>query len=437
MYPQLSRQKRMWPAILFLCLAVRAPYAFASDTGLAEPFAGTASPLKNYPFAAGPNMGYQYKSDGGFLQDQIKKTGFGEALDSSRITLSGWIQPGLNVSSAQNSNLPMGYSIYPNSFDLNEFVLKLGRTVDVGQKDHIDWGFQLDALYGVDYYMYISKGFLSGQGLVNGKHTGVDIPQAYGDLYIPQVADGMNLRAGRIRTNPTVNFRRSFFFTHTVFDNNTGDTNWGVIDTLKLNSQFTVQAGFVNTADNAFWTGGDKKASGYGSIQWTSPSQDDSLYFMAYGINDGNFAYHNWQTFYGFWSHRFSPAFQSRLQTAYFYEKNVPVGTTDPGSAQGTFAPGTNFVTAKGWSIIEILAWSFDENNFAAARFEYTADRQGTLTGTSANYTTYTLGWGHNFNSWVSSNLDLRRDRSFNNTAYDQGTSRDLFLAAGDITIKF
>ena len=264
---------------------------------------------------------------------------------------------------------------------------------------------------------------------------------------MPYVADGLNFRVGRILSNPTVYFGRNQLYTHTVFDSNTGDTQTGVIATLK-SGNFTYQLGGVNTADVALWDHTDSKLSAYAAIQWNAPSQSDSIYLEAYGVNNGDYAYHNWQTFYAIWTHKFDEKIYNRLQASYYYENNVPVlGQGDALAAGNGFAisnPESNSIGANqktaninGYSLVDSLAYSIDDKNYVVVRGEFTADPEGSLTGASASYLGWTIGGGHNFTKWLTGTAEMRRDYSFHSAAYDNGAQHTLDLFAASMTIHF
>jgi hypothetical protein len=73
---------------------------------------------------------------------------------------SGWIEIGGNLSSSQNQprrskRCPLWqcahlYAQQPNAINLHQLDLHAIRP-DTYQTDHIDWGFRVDALYGMDY----------------------------------------------------------------------------------------------------------------------------------------------------------------------------------------------------------------------------------------------------------------------------------------------
>jgi hypothetical protein len=56
------------------------------------------------------------------------------ALKNAKIKVYGWINPGISV----------------NRFELDQGVLRIERLLDTVQTDHIDWGFRLTPIYGID-----------------------------------------------------------------------------------------------------------------------------------------------------------------------------------------------------------------------------------------------------------------------------------------------
>ena len=89
--------------------------------------------------------------------------------------------------------------------ELNQVVLYLERLPDENQTDHIDWGFRISVLYGLDYrFTTISRGLFSDQLLKHNSYYGFDMPMVYLDLYIPYVFQGMNIRIGRIISEPDI-----------------------------------------------------------------------------------------------------------------------------------------------------------------------------------------------------------------------------------------
>ena len=134
----------------------------------------------------------------------------GQAWKDSKVQIYGWVNFSGNISTShpsntsQNGNFPLIYDLRPNRMELNQIVLYLERLANENQTDHIDWGFRISALYGLDYRFTTTYGFLSDQLLKHNSYSGFDMPMIYLDLYIPFVAQGMNIRIGRIISEPDI-----------------------------------------------------------------------------------------------------------------------------------------------------------------------------------------------------------------------------------------
>jgi len=134
----------------------------------------------------------------------------GQAWKDSKIQIYGWVNFSGNISTShtskksENGNFPLVYDIRPNRMELNQIVLYIERLPDENQTDHIDWGFRYSMLYGLDYRFTITRGWFSDQLLKHNSYSGFDMPMVYLDLYIPYVFQGMNIRIGRIISEPDI-----------------------------------------------------------------------------------------------------------------------------------------------------------------------------------------------------------------------------------------
>ncbi len=68
----------------------------------------------------------------------------------------------------------------------------------------LTWGYHLTALFGTDYRYTTAKGYWNGQWVNDHHQYGFDPTLEYVDVYIPQVAQGMNLRFGRFISVPGI-----------------------------------------------------------------------------------------------------------------------------------------------------------------------------------------------------------------------------------------
>jgi Putative beta-barrel porin-2, OmpL-like. bbp2 len=186
----------------------------------------------------------------------------GETWKKSRVQIYGWkdfswnLSTSTNTSRGPNANFPLIYDLRPNRFEQNQFVLYIERVPDESQIDHVDWGFRISGVYGLDYRFMISRGLFSDQLLKHNNYYGFDMPMVYIDLYIPRIFEGMNVRIGRIISEPDIEAQlapNNLMASHSLvygFDNY---TQTEIFTTTKINNQWTVQLGISNGTDVALW----------------------------------------------------------------------------------------------------------------------------------------------------------------------------------------
>jgi hypothetical protein len=124
----------------------------------------------------------------------------GKTLEDEHIQIYGWVETGGNVSTAKTGyggNAPAAYMFTPNIVQLDQAVIYVERVPDTVQQDHMDWGFRVSGIYGENYRYSTGYGAFSDQLLYHNYYAGSDMPMVYGELYIPNVAQGLVLRAGR------------------------------------------------------------------------------------------------------------------------------------------------------------------------------------------------------------------------------------------------
>src|SRR5580704_9691145 len=172
-----------------------------SASGPAPARRGLPSPLDSPPF---PNSDWSYGGSPVIGEPDGNSYPLMSAINGAkcRTKIYGWLDPSLNFSTSTNSNAPEANDVYSNRFELNQFVLYAERLPDSVQQDHVDWGYHLTALFGTDYRFTTGKGFGNSQLLNDHHEYGFDPTLEYFDLYIPQVAQGMNLRLGRFISVP-------------------------------------------------------------------------------------------------------------------------------------------------------------------------------------------------------------------------------------------
>ena len=123
----------------------------------------------------------------------------GDTFKDLKINIDGWVNASANWSNARNSNAPTSYWIVPNSLELNQAVLRVQRTADTVQTNHVDWGFRSVVLYGQDYRYMVAGGWqpASDELLLRNEQYGLDLTEQYAEVYIPGITQGMMVRVGR------------------------------------------------------------------------------------------------------------------------------------------------------------------------------------------------------------------------------------------------
>ena len=341
----------------------------ASSTASSAPPArrGLPSPLDSPPF---PNSDWSYGGSPVMGEPDGNSYPLMTAINGakSRTKLYGWLDPSLNFSTSSNSNAPEANDVYSNRFELNQFVLYAERLPDSVQQDHVDWGYHLTALFGTDYRFTTGKGYGSSQLLDDHRQYGFDPTLEYIDLYLPQIAQGMNLRLGRFISVPGIEAQlapNNYIFSHSLLYAIDPFTDTGLIATVKLDDQWLVQLGITAGHDVAPWAS-DAKPSGTACVSYTTQSVNDNLYLCANGINDARYAYNNLQQYDATWYHKFSKTVHMATESWYMYERDVPaIGGSiepEPGANPAYCLAGEQRCTAPEYTVVNF----FREGTFGA-----------------------------------------------------------------------
>ena len=163
-------------------------------------------PFTEWPYGGATSIGVtptqfgRQPTDGGARQHAAR-----QGDERAHIQIYGWINPGANLSTNTVSRaviVPAAYVYTPNTATLDQAVLYIERVPDTVQTDHIDWGFRVSGIYGENYRYTTAYGVASYQLLGHNLVNGYDLPMIYGELYLPQFAQGLVLRMGRFISSP-------------------------------------------------------------------------------------------------------------------------------------------------------------------------------------------------------------------------------------------
>ena len=250
---------------------------------------GLPSPLDSPPF---PSADWSYGGSPIIGEADTNSYPFMTALNgaTSRTKLYGWVEPTFNVSSSSTSNAPESNDPYSNTVQLNQAVIYLERLPNTVQRDHVDVGYHLTALFGTDYRYTANAGYGNSQLLDDHHRYGFDPSLEYVDIYVPHVAKGMNIRAGRFISIPGIEAQLTpynYIFSHSLLYSVDPFTDTGVLATIQLSDQWLVQAGITGSHDVALWSGYATPAADV-CVSYTTKSVDNNFYLCANGINQGH-----------------------------------------------------------------------------------------------------------------------------------------------------
>jgi len=429
------------------------------------------------------------------LMTAIANTTVGEWLNDAGIQIYGWVDPGGNFSTntlrKPGGNAPIAYAYIPNTIQIDQAVIYVDRFPDTVQTDHIDWGFRLSAIYGENYRYTTSYGLASYQLLKYNSVNGFDFPMLYGELYFPQVADGMVLRVGRYISVPDIEAQlapNNYMYTHSITYALDNYTNEGIFSTIALNKYIMLQTGIALGTEATFTHAWKSVANPYpgaqnplypgktfpidpgavpsytACVRITWNDGNDNLNPCANAINGGQWGYNNMQ-WYGFtYYHKFDDHWHISYEFYDEHENGVPNvlgGNANPTAlaayqAGGTpFSPGFNGINfnapnganCNNAKVVRCNAYAIGTtgyvsytpdplNNFSF-RPELYFDPQGQRTGTAATYYEFSVGWQH----WFSPQIEMRPEVGYYHSngakAFNGGTRNYTWIGAGDLIFHF
>ncbi len=375
----------------------------------------------------------------------------GCAWKESRIQIYGWIDISGNLSSSHNispkgtlpgpnGNFPESYDLRPNQIELNQAVIYIERLADEFQTDSIDWGFRISGVYGLDYRYMISRGFLDGQLLKANNYTGFDMPMIYANIYIPWIAEGMNITIGRSISLADIEAQlapNNLMSSHSLLYSFDPYTMWGVFTTTKLNKNWTFQAGISCGNDVAPWVNDPgRQPTGTVMIQWISNDNKDSIYGGSNSFNNAQFGYNNLQHEVVTWTHKFNETVWTSTEAWYMYMEHATTGPTAAVPFQNGFYP-KHAGYAPESAVLNYTNFRLADNTFLSIRNECFNDTVGQRTGYATTYSEHAIGITWWPNKLLTIRPEIRFDRSYDMPAYDNGIRKNQVTFSCDVVYKF
>jgi hypothetical protein len=408
-----------------------------------------SSEWQGYPLIGVPPVSGDYP-----LMKAIYGGPYGETAKDSGIKMYGWVNGSGNWSTSKNSNTPDSYWIVPNRVVLDQFVFRMERLPDTVQTDHIDWGFRSTALYGIDYRYMTAGGWGSDQLLKHNALYGWDPTEQYVDLYIPWVAQGMIVRAGRWIACPDIETQfapDNYMGSHSILFTFDTYTQTGIWLTFMLSQQWTFQIGLNAGNDMAPWYKGATSCGTVG-VRWVAEDNNDSVYVMLNQIDSAEFrhfqqygqplGHDNFNYIVGTWQHRFNDWVHTKTEAYFMWQHDAELGGTPSagplkpfggGGGDGVLLPGTSFA----YGAVNYTMFHLTKQTFLTVRNECWRDERGMRTGFPGTYTSNAVGLTYNINSCLQVRPEIGFYRNWNQPAFDLGTRQNMVMYGLDMTYRF
>jgi hypothetical protein len=389
----------------------------------------------------------------------LANTGVGKWMNDTNIQVYGWVNPGANISTdtlKPGGNFPAAYMYTPNTATLDQAVVYIERVPDTVQTDHIDWGFRMSGIYGENYRYTTTFGIASYQLLGHNLTNGYDFPMVWGELFIPQIAEGMLVRLGRFISIPDTEAQlapNNYMYSHSMTYGYDNYTNHGLLTTTALTKNWFYTVGVVMGTDTAPWHVGQTVPNPFPNpvypgntmlkdpgampslttgIRWQSNSGYDTIYLVADGINTGIWGYNNLQWLGGTFYHKFNEQWHITFES-YTLSQHGVLNNTNPfvvnsiipnGGFPFSPANGFNFnapntavcatpnvltCTARDFTALSYLNYKFTPMDNLSFRLEYFDDMQGQRTTVKTRYVNPAIGWQH----WFSPQIEVRPEVAY------------------------
>jgi hypothetical protein len=470
--------------------AIATPWAIPAgplvvDAGSPSPATPTPEPARRPGFDApldplfpstdfgGPLIGVNVDPVGFPLEKTLAgESDFGKLLDKNRVRVYGWVDGGAEFSNSSSLNtFPISYNDVPNRIELDQAVIRLERDPDTVQQDHVDYGFRIDNIYGLDYRFTTAYGYQSQQLTTKNLLNGYDNPELYGMIYVPHMfAGGSVIQVGRVISIPDIEAQlapQNYIYSHSIMFTEDSYTQTGVLIWSKLSNMFTIDYGIDFGDDVEPGSAVQRFPTGQFFVKYTTKANKDDILVGVDAYNNRPFAYtivgsapqtkaqcanengdqyalangtietfktngstclaghDNLQQQNLTWFHVFSPEFHNAFEAYYLQTRNAPVGGSiingplqyAAGGGPGALIHGRADATG----FVDYLEDKVSPTDFLSFRSDYLNDPQGWRTGYATSYGSLTLSLSHHFSAltWLRPELRIEKNFARGVNAYD------------------
>ena len=443
------------------------------------PMTSPPMPFTDWPIGATQVIGGATPNsvDSPLMTALIGATRIGKPLENAHVQVYGWIDAGGNVSSATHGfggNAPVADSFNQNAIQLDQAVIYIERVPDTVQNTSVDWGFRFAPMYGENYRYTTALGFFSNQLVDQNRLNGFDMPMAYGEVFIPFVADGVLFRFGRYITLPDIEAQlapNDYLYTRSITYSVDNYSTTGVNGSLKINRNWLLQLGINGGTETLPWNARSIHISGYdgprdpgaqaslaGCLQYQTDSGNDAVYPCVDNVNNARWGYNNLNWYGGTYYHKFNEQVHVAFEGYYMYQRDVwnkaykgpgyvnnPIdpyfgtawyGMTNP-PRQAICNTALPTCTANEFGLLAFWNYRIGTFDNLTLRTELYDDMKGQRTGYATRYIDITAGWQRWFGPQVEVRPELGYYRAPDAAAFDNDTARRLWFFGGDIIWHF
>ncbi len=380
------------------------------------------------------------------LMEALEKGPYGDIIKADRIKLYGWVNPAITFGTSRHSNIPEVYNIVPNSLQLSQAIVILERITDSFQTDHMDWGFKITNLYGIDYRYTTAKGWFSDQLLKHNQLYGYDPLQLYFDIYFPHIFQGTILRVGRYISPIDIEAQLSpenYLYSHSTMYSVDPYTFTGIQQIWRFSDRWFAMTAIQAGNDMAPWTD-SSQPNGEFLLKWVSRNNRDVLFGGVDSVGKGYYknGHDDLQVSSFLWEHKFNNNLHNILEMYYIWQHDARTGGTTvegppepyfPGVGPGKVIPGVS----DSLGMVNYTAYKLGDKDRLVLRSDILADFQGQRLGYRTTYFEHTFGWAHYFYDWLIVRPEIRFDYTSGAKAIDNGTRREMFTFSMDAIIRF
>ena len=179
----------------------------------------------------------------------------------------------------------------------------------------------------------------------------------YGELYIPNIAEGLVIRLGRYISIPDIEAQlapNNYMYSHSMTYGYDNYTNHGLIADDRADQELVSGNGRVDRhrygavalgqrvtnpfpnptyPDNTYLRDPGAKPSLTAAVRWQSDSGNDTIYLTADGLNNGIWGYNNLQWPGGTFYHKFNEQWHLSFETYTLNQRHV-LNALDPANCR-------------------------------------------------------------------------------------------------------